>query len=179
MAKTLDAVDTEEEQQRSVDSAIAMDGYLRDIYDRKVAEPDDGIFSALITAEHEGDRLTKNKVISNIRLLYVAGHETTTNLIGNGLVELVRHPEQLEMVRRTDEHDTNLVEEVLRFRCRSVVGRTSVSEQHSPGWKARSRSRASFDVSRTALAAEAAFEPRVVPRGPAWSRVVRSGPEWS
>ena len=115
MAKTLDAVNTEEEQQRSIDSARAMDEYLRDIYDRKLADPDDGIFSALIAAEHDGDQLTKNEVISNIRLLYVAGHETTTNLIGNGLVELFRHPDQLEMIRRTDAHDANLVEEVLRF----------------------------------------------------------------
>ncbi len=115
MAKTLDAVNTEEEQQRSIDSARAMDEYLRVIYDRKLADPDDGIFSALIAAEHDGDQLTKNEVISNIRLLYVAGHETTTNLIGNGLVELFRHPEQLEMIRRTDAHDANLVEEVLRF----------------------------------------------------------------
>ena len=115
MAKTLDAVNTEEEQQRSIDSARAMDEYLRDIYDRKLADPDDGIFSALIAAEHDGDQLTKNEVISNIRLLYVAGHETTTNLIGNGLVELFRHPDQLEMIRQSDAHDANLVEEVLRF----------------------------------------------------------------
>ena len=115
MAKTLDAVNTEDEQRRSVDAAIAMDSYLREVYDAKVSEPADDIFSALIAAEHDGDRLTKNEVISNIRLLYVAGHETTTNLIGNGLVELFRHPDQLEMVRTSDEHDTNLVEEVLRF----------------------------------------------------------------
>ena len=115
MAKTLDAVNTEEEYQRSVDSAAAMDEYLRDIHDRKEAEPADDIFSALIAAEHEGDRLTKDEVMSNIRLLYVAGHETTTNLIGNGLVELFRHPDQLELLRSTDEHDANLVEEVLRF----------------------------------------------------------------
>ena len=115
LAKTLDAVNTEEEQQRSIDSARAMDEYLRDIYDRKEADPGDDIFSALIAAEHEGDRLTKDEVMSNIRLLYVAGHETTTNLIGNGLVELFRHPDQLELLRSTDEHDANLVEEVLRF----------------------------------------------------------------
>jgi len=102
MAKTLDAVNTEEEQQRSVDAAIAMDGYLRRVYDAKLADPADDIFSALIAAEHEGDRLTKDEVISNIKLLYVAGHETTTNLIGNGLVELFRHPEQLEVIRHTD-----------------------------------------------------------------------------
>ena len=115
MAKTLDAVNTEDEQRRSVDAAIAMDSYLREVYDAKLADPADDIFSALIAAEHDGDRLTKNEVISNIRLLYVAGHETTTNLIGNGLVELFRHPDQLEMVRPSDEHDANLVEEVLRF----------------------------------------------------------------
>lgn len=115
MAKTLDAVNTEDEQRRSVDAAIAMDSYLREVYDAKAADPADDIFSALIAAEHDGDRLTKNEVISNIRLLYVAGHETTTNLIGNGLVELFRHPDQLEMVRAGDSDDTNLVEEVLRF----------------------------------------------------------------
>jgi len=115
MAKTLDAVNTEDEYQGSVDSAMAMDEYLRHIYDLKEAEPADDIFSALITAEHEGDRLTKDEVMANVRLLYVAGHETTTNLIGNGLVELFRHPDQLDLLRSTEEHDGNLVEEVLRF----------------------------------------------------------------
>ena len=115
LAKTLDAVNTEDEYQRAVDSALAMDDYLRDIYDLKEADPADDIFSALIAAEHEGDRLTKDEVMANIRLLYVAGHETTTNLIGNGLVELFRNPDQLELLRSTDEHDANLVEEVLRF----------------------------------------------------------------
>ena len=115
LAKTLDAVNTEDEYQRAVDSALAMDEYLRDIYDLKEADPADDIFSALIAAEHEGDRLTKDEVMANIRLLYVAGHETTTNLIGNGLVELFRNPDQLQLLRSTDEHDANLVEEVLRF----------------------------------------------------------------
>ena len=115
MAKTLDAVNTEDEYQRASDSALAMDEYLRHVYDLKEAEPADDIFSALITAEHEGDRLTKDEVMANIRLLYVAGHETTTNLIGNGLVELFRNPDQLDLLRSTDEHDANLVEEVLRF----------------------------------------------------------------
>ena len=115
MAKTLDAVNTEDEYQRATDSALAMDEYLRHIYDLKEAEPGDDIFSALITAEHDGDRLSKDEVMANIRLLYVAGHETTTNLIGNGLVELFRHPEQLDLLRSSQEHDANLVEEVLRF----------------------------------------------------------------
>jgi cytochrome P450 len=115
LAKTLDAVNTDEERQRAVESAAAMDEYLRGIYDRKAADPADDIFSALIAAEHDGDRLTKDEVMSNIRLLYVAGHETTTNLIGNGLVELFRHPDQLALLRSTDDHDANVVEEVLRF----------------------------------------------------------------
>jgi len=115
MAKTLDAVNTEDEYQRATDSALAMDEYLRHVYDLKEAEPADDIFSALITAEHEGDRLSKDEVMANIRLLYVAGHETTTNLIGNGLVEFFRNPDQLELLRSTEEHDANLVEEVLRF----------------------------------------------------------------
>lgn len=115
MAKTLDAVNTDEERQRAVDAALAMDEYLRVIHVRKETDPGDDIFSALIAAEHDGDKLTHDEVISNIKLLYVAGHETTTNLIANALVELFRHPDQLALLRRTDEHDANLVEETLRY----------------------------------------------------------------
>jgi cytochrome P450 len=115
LAKTLDAVNSDDERQRAIESAEAMDEYLRDVYDRKAADPADDIFSALIAAEHDGDRLTKDEVMANIRLLYVAGHETTTNLIGNGLVELFRHPDQLALLRSTEAHDANVVEEALRF----------------------------------------------------------------
>jgi cytochrome P450 len=115
MAKTLDPVNSDDDLRRSRESNLAMDAYLREVYDEKDAAPGDDIFSALIAAEHDGDRLTKDEVIANIKLLYVAGHETTTNLIGNGLVELFRHPDQLALLRETDEHDANVVEEVLRF----------------------------------------------------------------
>ena len=78
-----------------------MTAYFQDAVIREAAEPTEGLVNALITAEVDGDRLTDEEVIANVIITMVGGQETTTNLIGNGLLTLLRHPDQLERLRPT------------------------------------------------------------------------------
>ena len=115
VTKTLDPLCTPDERAAAVDAIARLDDYVEQIYEAKRNRPDAGILSALIEAEEDGDRLTRDEVLVNTVLLYIAGHETTTNLIGNGAVELFRHPDQLDLVRTNPDLDANLIEEVLRY----------------------------------------------------------------
>ena len=92
---------------------------LTDYFRGKVAEQrdkrNDNLLSALVQAEEEGGRLTENELYSTLVLLLVAGNETTTNLIGNGLHALLRHPDQLRRVADDRTLIPSAVEEMLRY----------------------------------------------------------------
>lgn len=79
------------------------------------ATPRDDILSLLVHADVDGDRLTDAEIIANIQFLFVAGHETTVNLIGNGLLALLRHPEQLRILRDHPKLIANSVDEISRY----------------------------------------------------------------
>lgn len=81
--------------------------------------PREGLISALVAAEVDGDRLTEEEVVANAILIMVGGQETTTNLIGNGLLALLRHPDQLEKLRADPSLMPSAVEELLRYECPS------------------------------------------------------------
>ncbi len=89
--------------------------YLRDIIARRRATPGDDLLTALLQVTDEGAHLNEEELLGLCLLLLFAGHETTTNLIGNGLLALLRHPDQLARLR----HDPTLigpaVEELLRY----------------------------------------------------------------
>ena len=89
--------------------------YLRRLIEEKRREPADDLISALIAAEAEGDRLSADEVLAMAFLLLVAGHETTVNLIGNGVLTLIEHSEALERLGREPEAVKPAVEEMLRF----------------------------------------------------------------
>lgn len=93
----------------------AMEGYFRDLIAERRREPRDDLLSKLIEAEEEGDRLTEYELISTSILLFAAGFETTTHLIGNGLLALLQHPDQLERLRADRTLVRSAVEELLRF----------------------------------------------------------------
>ena len=76
-----------------------MTDYFRAAIREQQEHPRDGLISAFLTAEIEGDRLTEEEVIANTIVTMVGGQETTTNLIGNGILTLLRHPDQLEKLR--------------------------------------------------------------------------------
>ena len=89
--------------------------YLVEIIDRRRQSPGDDLLSRLLDVEDEGDTLSAAELIAFVVLLYVAGHETTVNLIGNGTLALLRHPDQLRLWRDDPSLDANAVDELLRF----------------------------------------------------------------
>ncbi len=89
--------------------------YFRAVLRERERQPRDDLTTLMLRAEHEGDRLTRDEVVANCILLLFAGHETTTNLLGNGLFHLLRHPAQAALVRGDGSLLHAAVEELLRY----------------------------------------------------------------
>jgi cytochrome P450 len=89
--------------------------YLIEIIDARRRNLGDDLLSGLLVAEEAGDRLTTDELIAFVVLLYVAGHETTVNLIGNGTLALLRNPDQMQLWRDDPRLDATAVDELLRF----------------------------------------------------------------
>ncbi len=83
--------------------------------DARRRTPREDLLSALVAAEESGDRLSERELFATCVLLLIAGNETTTNLIGNGVVALLRHPAQLERLRRDPARMPAAIEELVRF----------------------------------------------------------------
>ncbi|MET7885120.1 cytochrome P450 [Streptomyces avermitilis] len=86
-----------------------------DAVSRKRCEPADDLLTALIAAEDDGDKLTHDELVAQVTMLYVAGYETSVNLISGGALALLRHPDQMELLRAKPELEANAVEETLRY----------------------------------------------------------------
>ena len=89
--------------------------YFETIVEARRREPRDDLVSALLAAEEEGDRLSREELLSTMLLILVAGNETTRNLIGNGMLALLRHPDQLKRLRDDPELLEPAVDELLRY----------------------------------------------------------------
>ncbi len=89
--------------------------YLAEAIKQRSANPADDLISALITARDETDTLSENELLAFVVLLLLAGNETTTNLIGNGLLALCRNPEQQNRLRENHEIIPKAIEEMLRY----------------------------------------------------------------
>jgi cytochrome P450 len=96
-------------------AALELSVYLRDIYEKRRAEPKDDLMSALVGAEIDGEHLTDGELLGFAILLLVAGNETTTNLIGNAIVLMDEHPDQQARLRNDRGALPAAVEEFLRF----------------------------------------------------------------
>jgi cytochrome P450 len=88
---------------------------MRGIVAERRKAPGEDLISGLIEAQEERDALSEAELVSTSLLLLIAGHETTTNLIGNGLLALLRHPDQLERLRAEPALLENAIEELLRY----------------------------------------------------------------
>ncbi|MFE9823009.1 cytochrome P450 [Streptomyces sp. NPDC005791] len=98
------------------EATAAMTTYLGDLITERRAAPGDDLMSALIhTSDDDGDRLSAEELIGMAWLLLVAGHETTVNLISNGALSLLNHPDQLAALRADFALIDNAVEETLRY----------------------------------------------------------------
>jgi pimeloyl-[acyl-carrier protein] synthase len=89
--------------------------YFRERVRELRAHPREGLINSLLTAEINGDRLSEEEVIANSIVTMVGGQETTTNLIGNGLLTLLRHPAEMQRLRDHPELMPSAVEELLRY----------------------------------------------------------------
>jgi cytochrome P450 len=106
---------TDDQQAAVAQSDAELDAYLqRTLAERRAALRDD-LISAMIAVEEAGDQLTDREIVTMSKLLLAAGNVTTTDLIANGIWLLLRHPEQLRMLRERPALIVNAVEEILRF----------------------------------------------------------------
>ena len=96
-------------------SGAKLTEYLQDLVARRRAEPQDDLLSGMIQAADGEDKLTESEVLVNTSLIYAAGFETTTHLLGNAVRQLVAHPDQLELLRNDRSLIPQAIEEVLRY----------------------------------------------------------------
>jgi cytochrome P450 len=115
LAANLDPLRAGEMREAAFDARDALSEYLSGIVDKRRARPRDDMISALLAVEESGDALSHRELLIMCNLLLIAGHETTVNLIGNGLRALLTHPDQLERLRDEPDLIETAVEELLRF----------------------------------------------------------------
>ena len=106
---------TPEEYARAKEASDAVVAMLEALVEAKQVDPGDDLVSGLISARDGDERLSTQELLSTIFQLIVAGHDTTASLIGNGVVALLQHPEQLEDVRNDPAKLALAVEELLRY----------------------------------------------------------------
>jgi cytochrome P450 len=114
-ARAGEKVVTDEVAARGDVAARAFEEYFGALAEERAARPGDDLVSTLLSAEADGDRLTRRELVVNCVLLLQAGHETTQDLLGNAQVALFRHPDQLALLRREPGLTKNAVEEFLRY----------------------------------------------------------------
>lgn len=115
LARALEPFLSPEEEEKVHRAARQFAEYFTAIIEQRRREPRDDLVSRLVEAEDAGDKLTAEETRVMLRLLLAAGNETTTNLIGNGVRALLRHPDQLALLRERPELIPSAVEELLRY----------------------------------------------------------------
>jgi cytochrome P450 len=110
--------------------------YFEQLFELRRRNPGDDLTTQLVQAEEAGSRLTNEELIANIILLFGAGHETTVNLIGNGLLALHRNPDQLALLKANPSLIGNAIEEFLRYDSSvQMTGRVALEEIEDLGGK--------------------------------------------
>lgn len=115
VAPILDPINPPEVMQKAIATIEKFGEYFVELVEERRRRPQDDLLTALIRAEEDEDRLSEDELMGIIVLVFIAGHETTQNLIGNGLLALLRHPDQLELLRSDPTLARNAVEELLRY----------------------------------------------------------------
>jgi cytochrome P450 len=108
---------------------LATAAYFHSLFELRRRQPGDDLTTQLVQAEEQGHKLTNEELTANLILLFGAGHETTVNLIGNGLLALHCHPDQLRLVRENPALVANAIEELLRYDSSvQLTGRTALED---------------------------------------------------
>ncbi len=125
----LSPVPLPERARKATDSARQLKAYLADLFAETRRRPRDDLLSALVAAEQQGDRLSDTELYSNVVSLINASHETTTNLIANTVLTLLRNPDQLRRLRADPGLTGGVVEEGLRYESPiQMVARVAVED---------------------------------------------------
>jgi cytochrome P450 len=123
------AIPLGERTRRGAQAAVEITAYLRNQLARHRTAPGDDLLDGLITAEEQGGVLSEEELIANVVGLINAGHETTTNLIGNGVWLLLKHPEQRRVLADDPALLPGAIEEVLRFESPiQIIARRTLAE---------------------------------------------------
>jgi cytochrome P450 len=110
--------------------------YFQQLFELRRREPGDDLTTQLVQAEEDGNKLTNEELTANIILLFGAGHETTVNLIGNGLLALHRNPDQLALLKANPSLMSNAIEEFLRYDSSvQLTGRVALEDIDDLGGK--------------------------------------------
>jgi cytochrome P450 len=110
--------------------------YFQQLFELRRKNPGDDLTTQLVQAEEDGSKLSNDELTANIILLFGAGHETTVNLIGNGLLALHRNPDQLALLKANPSLITNAIEEFLRYDSSvQMTGRVALEEIDDLGGK--------------------------------------------
>ena len=106
---------TQEQFDAADDASRTIDEYFYDLISKLRAEPGDDVLSRLVTVDADEDRLSDEELVTLATLLFAAGFETTTNLVGNVMLGFLRQPDQIELLRTQPELAANLADEALRY----------------------------------------------------------------
>lgn len=115
LVRILDFTIGPEELVQCILAGESMRGYLSEVIEWKRRNPGDDLLTALLEAESDGDVLSDTELLDQLTVLFIAGHETTVNLIGNGMWALLQHRDQLELLRDDPSVETTAIDELLRF----------------------------------------------------------------
>ncbi len=96
-------------------SVLEMRAYFAELVEQRREQPRDDLLSLLVAAEEAGDKLSMDELQTTVVMLISAGHETTTSLIGNGLLTLLQHPDQLRQLRENPDLMSAAIDEILRY----------------------------------------------------------------
>src|SRR4051794_17986751 len=116
------------------ESAERLTDYFRQMVADHRAHPRDDLLGALVSAEDESGRLSEDELLATAVLLFFAGHETTVNLVGNGVLHLLRNRDEWDLLCADPSLARNAVEEVLRYESPvQVVGRVALADAEIAG----------------------------------------------
>jgi cytochrome P450 len=115
LAGALEPIVTPEQATAAAEASDHLHAHLTEVLAAKRRDPGEDLLSALLLAEDNGDVLSVDELLDQVNLLFVAGHETTVNLIGNGTLALLRHPDQLQRLRQDPMLLANATDELLRW----------------------------------------------------------------
>jgi len=115
VAATVDPLCSDAQLKAAVAAMAEWDPYIRNLLAERRKQPGDALLDAMLAVEDDGTTLTEDEIAANATFLFLAGHETTTNLIGNGLLALLRNHTQLAKLQTDKGLLENGIEELLRY----------------------------------------------------------------